>query len=71
MNLLYVDVGSKDSSSIAGVLAEEGECLVVVTSLGRVCVISCRSLEAGNSLEECTLVSTQVPCPAFSCTVLF
>lgn len=41
-------------------LEEEGDCLVTVTSLGRISVISCRSIEAGNNLEECTLVSTQV-----------
>mmetsp|Transcript_34806 Transcript_34806/g.33118 ORF Transcript_34806/g.33118 Transcript_34806/m.33118 type:complete len:324 (-) Transcript_34806:149-1120(-) len=46
--------------SIASVLAEEGACLTVVTSLGRISVISCKSVEAGNTLEECTLVSTQV-----------
>lgn len=31
-----------------------------MTSLGRISVISCKSVEAGNTLEECTLVSTQV-----------
>ena len=45
---------------MASVLAEEGDCLVMVTSLGRVSVISCRSVEASNTLQECTLVSTQV-----------
>lgn len=47
-------------SSISSVLQEEGDCLVVATSLGRISIISCRSLEGGGSLEECTLVSTQV-----------
>lgn len=49
-----------DTGSISSVLAEEGDCLAVITSLGRVSVISSRSIEAGNTLEESTLVSTQV-----------
>lgn len=60
----FIDpIGADDGSSkstTAMALEEEGDCLVTVTSLGRISVISCRSIEAGNNLEECTLVSTQV-----------
>lgn len=60
--LALISIGADDASksTTAIALEEEGDCLVTVTSLGRISVISCRSIEAGNNLEECTLVSTQV-----------
>ena len=62
------DVGDSDRDDeddgevvdIHTALRGEGDCLTIATSLGRVSVLSCRAIEEGCTLQECSLVSTQV-----------
>jgi WD40 repeat protein len=41
-------------------LSDEGDCLAIATSLGHIALLSCRAIEEGHTLEESTLISTDI-----------
>ena len=67
------DGGGGGGTGVADVLAAldgEGDALVVASSLGRMVALSCRAMEEGHALDECSLVTLQAKAePRVTCVV--